>query len=179
MRFIQNINMWLILLTHSSVSLHSLSKLGLKTEDLPVPLLSRLKCLEQLDLSGNSLEEMPHGMCLPSLLKLDLSNNDLEDVTTLESLTSLEELKVEDNLYLTVSIDLLFEMYVLYMFCTWAFFCVSNCLMYEHFFQVNDNYKLMVLLPKMRVYNGKDISTTANHVRFIAGENLRTRVWTE
>ncbi|XP_062341344.1 leucine-rich repeat and WD repeat-containing protein 1 [Osmerus eperlanus] len=120
----------------------NLSKLGLKSEDLSVPLLSRLKCLEQLDLSGNSLEEMPQGMCLPSLLKLDLSNNDLEDVTTLESLTSLEELKVEDNLYLTV----------------------------------NDNYKLMVLLPKMRVYNGKDISTTANHVRFIAGENLRTRV---
>ena len=123
--------MGLTLLTHSSVFLHSLSKLGLKSEDLPVPLLSRLKCLEQLDLSGNSLEEMPQGMCLPSLLKLDLSNNDLEDVTTLESLTSLEELKVEDNLYLTVNIELGF-----YVCCTWALFCVSNCSMYdEHFFR--------------------------------------------
>lgn len=42
--------------------------------------------------------------------------------------------------------------------------------------QVSDNYKLMVLLPKLRMYNGKDISTTANHLRFVYTENLMTRV---
>uniref|UniRef100_A0A3Q2YJ18 Leucine-rich repeat and WD repeat-containing protein 1 n=1 Tax=Hippocampus comes TaxID=109280 RepID=A0A3Q2YJ18_HIPCM len=41
---------------------------------------------------------------------------------------------------------------------------------------VSDNYKLMTLLPKLRSYNGKDITSTANHVRFVFTENLRTRV---
>ncbi len=43
--------------------------------------------------------------------------------------------------------------------------------------QVSDNYKLMVLLPNLRIYNGKDVSTTANHLRYVYSENLRTRVW--
>lgn len=42
--------------------------------------------------------------------------------------------------------------------------------------QVSDNYKLMVLLPNLRIYNGKDITTTANHLRYVYSENLRTRV---
>lgn len=120
----------------------NLSKLGFKSQDLPVPLLSRLKCLEQLDLSGNCLQELPAGLCLPSLRSLDLTNNEMEDIATLETLTNLEELKIEENVYITI----------------------------------NDNYKLMVLLPKLRIYNGKDISTTANHMRFIYSENLRSRV---
>ncbi|TMS14062.1 Leucine-rich repeat and WD repeat-containing protein 1 [Larimichthys crocea] len=40
---------------------------------------------------------------------------------------------------------------------------------------VSDNYKLMVLLPNLRMYNGKDVSTTANHLRYVYTENLRTR----
>uniref|UniRef100_A0A8C8MD30 Leucine-rich repeat and WD repeat-containing protein 1 n=1 Tax=Oncorhynchus tshawytscha TaxID=74940 RepID=A0A8C8MD30_ONCTS len=108
----------------------NLSKLGLKSSDLPVPLLSRLRCLEQLDLSGNRLQEMPSGLVLPSLRSLDLTNNEMEDVTTLDTLTTLEDLRMEDNLYITV----------------------------------NDNYKLIILLPMLRFYNGKDISNTANHV---------------
>uniref|UniRef100_A0A6Q2ZD17 Leucine-rich repeat and WD repeat-containing protein 1 n=1 Tax=Esox lucius TaxID=8010 RepID=A0A6Q2ZD17_ESOLU len=120
----------------------NLANLCLRRHDLPVPLLSRLCCLEQLDLSGNRLQEMPPGLSLPSLRTLDLSNNDMEDVTTLNSLTTLEELRIEDNLYVTIT----------------------------------DNYKLMILLPKLRIYNGKDISTTANHMRFVNSENLRKRV---
>ncbi|XP_030293946.1 leucine-rich repeat and WD repeat-containing protein 1 isoform X2 [Sparus aurata] len=120
----------------------TLSKLGLKHQDLPVKLLSRLQSLERWDLSGNRLQELPKKLELPALLYLDLSDNQMEDVTTLESLSGLEELKLEDNLYITVS----------------------------------DNYKLMVLLPKLRMYNGKDISTTANHLRFVYTENLMTRI---
>uniref|UniRef100_A0A8C7KWT8 Leucine-rich repeat and WD repeat-containing protein 1 n=1 Tax=Oncorhynchus kisutch TaxID=8019 RepID=A0A8C7KWT8_ONCKI len=82
----------------------NLSKLGLKSSDLPVPLLSRLRCLEQLDLSGNRLQEMPSGLVLPSLRSLDLTNNEMEDVTTLDTLTTLEDLRIEDNLYITVRI---------------------------------------------------------------------------
>uniref|UniRef100_A0A8C7QE61 Leucine-rich repeat and WD repeat-containing protein 1 n=1 Tax=Oncorhynchus mykiss TaxID=8022 RepID=A0A8C7QE61_ONCMY len=120
----------------------NLSKLGLKSSDLPVPLLSRLRCLEQLDLSGNRLQEMPSGLVLPSLRSLDLTNNEMEDVTTLDTLTTLEDLRMEDNLYITI----------------------------------NDNYKLIILLPKLRFYNGKDISDTANHIRYANSENLRKRV---
>lgn len=120
----------------------NLSRLGLKPQDLPVRLLSQLRSLERLDLSGNKLEELPKNLELPALCYLDLSDNQLEDVTTLESLSSLEELKMEDNLYITVS----------------------------------DNYKLMVLLPKLRIHNGKDVSTTANHLRYVYIENLRTRI---
>ncbi|XP_034744926.1 leucine-rich repeat and WD repeat-containing protein 1 isoform X1 [Etheostoma cragini] len=120
----------------------NLSRLGLKSQDLPVRLLSRLRYLERWDLSGNRLQELPKNLELPTLRYLDLSDNQLEDVTALESLSNLEELKMEDNLYITVS----------------------------------DNYKLMVLLPKLRIHNGKDVSTTANHLRYVYTENLRTRI---
>ncbi|KAI3373949.1 hypothetical protein L3Q82_022520, partial [Scortum barcoo] len=120
----------------------NLSRLALKPQDLPVKLLSCLRSLERWDLSGNRLQELPRNLELPALRYLDLSDNQMEDVTTLESLSGLEELKMEDNLYITVS----------------------------------DNYKLMVLLPNLRMYNGKDISTTANHLRYVYSENLRTRI---
>ncbi|XP_029925685.1 leucine-rich repeat and WD repeat-containing protein 1 isoform X2 [Myripristis murdjan] len=120
----------------------NLSKLGLKAQDLPVRLLSRLQSLERWDLSGNGLQELPRGLELPELRFLDLSDNQMEDVTTLDSLTGLEELKMEDNIYITVS----------------------------------DNYKLMVLLPKLRIYNGKDISITANNMRFTYSSNLQHRM---
>lgn len=44
-------------------------------------------------------------------------------------------------------------------------------------YQVSDTYKLMVLLPNLRIYNGKDVSTSANHLRYVYSDNLRTRVW--
>lgn len=80
----------------------SLSKLGLKHQDLPVKLLSRLVSLERLNLCGNTMQEFPRDLRLPLLSFLDMSDNQVEDVTTLEALTSLEELKMENNLYVTV-----------------------------------------------------------------------------
>lgn len=82
--------------------LFSLSKMGLKLQDLPVKLLSRLQSLERWDLSGNRLQEFPKNLELRALRYLDLSDNQMEDVTTLESLSSLEELKMDDNFYITV-----------------------------------------------------------------------------
>lgn len=120
----------------------NLSKLGLKCQDLPAGLLSRLQSLERLDLSGNRLQEFPRNLKLPALKQLDLSDNQMEDVTSLESLSCLEELHMEDNLYVTVS----------------------------------DNYKLMVLLPQLRMYNGKDVSSTAKHLRYVYSDNLKTRI---
>ncbi|XP_008304499.1 leucine-rich repeat and WD repeat-containing protein 1 [Stegastes partitus] len=120
----------------------NLSKMGLQLQDLSVKLLSRLRALERWDLSENRLQGFHKNLELPMLRYLDLSDNQMEDVTTLESLSGLEELKMDDNLYITVS----------------------------------DNYKLMVLLPNLRIYNGKDVSTTANHLRYVYSDNLRTRV---
>lgn len=34
----------------------------------------------------------------------------------------------------------------------------------------------MVLLPKLRLYNSKDITSSANHLRFVYTEHLKTRV---
>lgn len=76
--------------------------MGLKLQDLPVKLLSRLSSLESLDLSRNRLHEFPRNLELPALRCLDLSDNQMEDVTTLEALSGVEELKIEDNLYITV-----------------------------------------------------------------------------
>ncbi|XP_061659222.1 leucine-rich repeat and WD repeat-containing protein 1 [Syngnathoides biaculeatus] len=120
----------------------NLSKLGLKSTDLPVKLLSRLRSLERWDLSGNRLQEFPKNLELPKLIFLDLSDNQMEDVDSIAALCSLEEVKMEDNLYITVS----------------------------------DSYKLMTLLDNLRSYNGKHITTTANHVRFVFTKNLRTRI---
>ncbi|KAM9332813.1 leucine-rich repeat and WD repeat-containing protein 1 [Pholidichthys leucotaenia] len=120
----------------------SLFNMGLKPQDLPIKLLSRLRSLERLNLSANRLHQFPRNLELPALRYLDLSDNQFDDVTTLESLSSLEELKLEDNLYITVS----------------------------------DSHKLMVLLPKLKIYNGKDITSSANHVRFVYSHNLRTQI---
>ncbi|XP_077062675.1 leucine-rich repeat and WD repeat-containing protein 1 [Siphateles boraxobius] len=120
----------------------NLSRMGLKSSDLPVPLLSKLCSLEQLDLSGNMLQEIPKGLCLPCLKILNCSNNDMEDVTSLEALRNIEELRLEDNLYLTV----------------------------------NDEHKVIFLLPRLRMFNGKDISSTAHHIRHGSTEILRKRV---
>ena len=42
--------------------------------------------------------------------------------------------------------------------------------------QVNDEYKLIVLLPKLKMYNDKDISSRADHVRHTSSSILYNRV---
>ncbi|KAI5089429.1 leucine-rich repeat and WD repeat-containing protein 1 [Silurus meridionalis] len=81
----------------------NLSRMGLKNQDLPVALLNKLSSLEDLDLSGNMMQKLPARLFLPRLRLLNFSNNDLEDVTSLAALSGLEELRLDDNLYLTVS----------------------------------------------------------------------------
>ncbi|MCI4394547.1 hypothetical protein PGIGA_G00170040 [Pangasianodon gigas] len=120
----------------------NLSRMGLKNQDLSVPLLNKLSALEELDLSGNMLQKLPAGLSLPRLRLLNFSNNDMEEVTSLVALTGLEELRLDDNFYLTVS----------------------------------DEHKVLFLLPKLKILNGKDISSTANHIRYVNSEILRKRV---
>ncbi|TRY66726.1 hypothetical protein DNTS_029723, partial [Danionella cerebrum] len=120
----------------------NLSRMALKSEDLPVLLLSKLCSLEQLDLSGNMLQKIPKGLHLPGLKTLNCSDNEMEDVLSLEALSNIEELKLEDNMYLTV----------------------------------NDEHKVIFLLPKLRKFNGKDIRSTANHIRHGSTEILSKRV---
>ncbi|XP_060719562.1 leucine-rich repeat and WD repeat-containing protein 1 isoform X1 [Tachysurus vachellii] len=120
----------------------NLSRMGLKNKDLSVALLNKLSALEELDLSGNMLQKLPDGLSLPCTRLLNFSNNDMEDVTSLKVLSGLEELRLDDNLYLTVS----------------------------------DEHKVMFLLPKLKILNGKDIGSTANHIRYVNSEILRKRV---
>ncbi|XP_078535796.1 leucine-rich repeat and WD repeat-containing protein 1 isoform X2 [Lissotriton helveticus] len=120
----------------------NLSKMQLKTNDLDPELFSQMKSLQELNLSGNLLSDIPSGLKLPNLRVLNCADNQLEDVTLFGSLSALEELNYDDNLYLTIS----------------------------------DDYKVMCLLPNLRRLNGKDITSSANHVRFVNGRELTNRV---
>ncbi|NXH09171.1 LRWD1 protein, partial [Bucco capensis] len=83
----------------------SLSKLQLKTEDLDPRLFSRLRHLQNLDLSDNLLDRFPSSLTLPNLRVLNCNNNRLEDVTALKQFPLLEELTYKDNVYLTLNDD--------------------------------------------------------------------------
>ena len=86
-----------------SAPLPSLSGLNLLSEDLDIKLLSRLKQLQELDLSDNQLETLPADLGLPHLQVLHCANNQLSDVTHLCQFPQLEELSLEGNPFLTVS----------------------------------------------------------------------------
>ncbi|KAJ1185258.1 hypothetical protein NDU88_002052 [Pleurodeles waltl] len=101
-----------------------------------------MRSLQELNLSGNLLSDIPSDLKLPNLRVLNCADNQLEDVTLFEHLSALEELNYDDNLYMTIS----------------------------------DDYKVMCLLPKLRRLNGKDITSSANHVRFVNGRELTNRV---
>lgn len=81
----------------------SLSRLNLLSEHLDPKLLSRLKQLQELDLSHNLLEALPANLGLPHLRILRCANNQLGDVTALCQFPELEELSMEGNPFLTVS----------------------------------------------------------------------------
>ncbi|CAI9173180.1 unnamed protein product [Rangifer tarandus platyrhynchus] len=80
-----------------------LSGLNLLSEDLDIKLLSRLKQLQELDLSNNQLETLPADLGLPHLQVLHCANNQLSDITPLCQFRQLEELGLEGNPFLTVS----------------------------------------------------------------------------
>ncbi|KAK2498907.1 hypothetical protein MC885_010222 [Smutsia gigantea] len=83
-----------------------LSGLDLLSEDLDPKLLSRLKLLQELDLSNNQLETLPADLGLAQLRILRCANNQLGDVTALCQFPHLEELSLEGNPFLTVSDNL-------------------------------------------------------------------------
>ncbi|XP_078404528.1 leucine-rich repeat and WD repeat-containing protein 1 isoform X1 [Cetorhinus maximus] len=120
----------------------NLSNLHLKTSDLDPKLFSQLRMLEELDVSGNLLTEIPDNLGLVNLRLLNCANNDMEQITSLNQFKNLEDLICEDNLYLTIC----------------------------------DIYKVMYLLPNLRRLNGKDITSSANHLRFVNSRRLMSLV---
>ncbi|XP_016002008.2 leucine-rich repeat and WD repeat-containing protein 1 [Rousettus aegyptiacus] len=83
-----------------------LSGLKLHSEHLDPKLLSRLKQLQELDLSNNQLESLPANLGLSHLRILRCANNQLGDVTTFCQFPQLEELSLEGNPFLTVNDNL-------------------------------------------------------------------------
>ncbi|NXP50416.1 LRWD1 protein, partial [Heliornis fulica] len=83
----------------------NLSKLQLKSGDLDPRLFSRLRHLQNLDLSDNLLDKFPNSLTLPDLRVLNCNNNKLEDVTALKQFPLLEELTYENNVSLTLNDD--------------------------------------------------------------------------
>ncbi|CAK6444568.1 unnamed protein product [Pipistrellus nathusii] len=83
-----------------------LSGLELHSEHLDPKLLSRLKQLQELDLSNNQLEVLPDNLGLSHLRVLHCCNNQLGDVTALCQFPKLEELSLEGNPFLTVNDNL-------------------------------------------------------------------------
>ncbi|XP_072909846.1 leucine-rich repeat and WD repeat-containing protein 1 isoform X2 [Hemitrygon akajei] len=79
-----------------------LSNLNLKTSDLDPVLFSQLLELEELDVSGNRLTEIPNDLGLANLKCLNCANNDLEQITSLGQFVNLEDLNCDDNLHLTI-----------------------------------------------------------------------------
>ncbi|XP_077336658.1 leucine-rich repeat and WD repeat-containing protein 1-like [Lithobates pipiens] len=81
----------------------NLSKMHLETKDVDPHLFSQMINLEELDISKNSLSEIPQKISLPKLRVLNFIDNQVEDVTSLHQFPNLEEVLYEENLYLTVS----------------------------------------------------------------------------
>ncbi|KAM4796497.1 leucine-rich repeat and WD repeat-containing protein 1 [Rhinophrynus dorsalis] len=120
----------------------NLSNMHLEAKDINSQLFSQMVNLEELDLSKNSLSELPENLDLHNLKVLNFSDNQVDDITILKQFPKLEEVMYEDNIYLTTS----------------------------------DNYKVYCLLPKLRRLNNKDITSQANHVRFVNHRELSNRV---
>uniref|UniRef100_A0A6I8SU07 Leucine-rich repeat and WD repeat-containing protein 1 n=1 Tax=Xenopus tropicalis TaxID=8364 RepID=A0A6I8SU07_XENTR len=120
----------------------NLSKMHLEMKDIDPKLFSQMVNLDELDISHNTLSELPDNLGLHNLRILNFADNHVEDVTVLKQFPNLEEVIYEDNIYLTVS----------------------------------DNYKVFCLLPKLRRLNNKDITSLANHVRFVNHRELSNRV---
>ncbi|KAL0994469.1 hypothetical protein UPYG_G00122650 [Umbra pygmaea] len=146
--------------------------MGKITEELLLekctPKTTDLEAIKTLNLSNLCLKRgdlhVPLLSRLCSLEKLDLSGNKLQEMPPDLSLPSLRTLDLSNNdMEDVTTLNTLTELEELRL--------EDNL-----YITVTDNYKLMILLPKLRIYNGKDISTTANHMRYVNSENLRKRV---
>ncbi|XP_038565288.1 leucine-rich repeat and WD repeat-containing protein 1 isoform X1 [Micropterus salmoides] len=132
------------------------------------PKTNKLEQIKTLNLSRLALkhQDLPVRLLsrLQSLERWDLSGNRLQELPKNLELPALRYLDLSDNQMEDVTtLESLSGLEELKM--------EDNL-----YITVSDNYKLMVLLPNLRIYNGKDVSTTANHLRFVYSENLRTRI---
>ncbi|XP_069766642.1 leucine-rich repeat and WD repeat-containing protein 1 [Narcine bancroftii] len=131
-----------LLCVNTQTSFLSLSNLNLKTNDLDRELFSQLLELEELNVSGNLLTEIPDNLGLASLKYLNCANNDLEQITSFSQFEKLEDVNCEDNLQLTIC----------------------------------DTYKLIYLLPNLRLLNGSNITSNAYQLRFVNSRQLKCQV---
>ncbi|XP_062289242.1 leucine-rich repeat and WD repeat-containing protein 1 isoform X1 [Scomber scombrus] len=132
------------------------------------PTTNKLEEIKTLNLSrlGLNTKDLPLRLLsrLQSLQRLDLSGNRLQEFIRNVELTALRYLDLSDNQMEDVTtLESLSGLEELKM--------DDNL-----YITVSDNYKLMVLLPNLRIYNSKDVSTTANHLRYVYSENLQTRI---
>ncbi|KAM4047956.1 leucine-rich repeat and WD repeat-containing protein 1 isoform 1-T2 [Anomaloglossus baeobatrachus] len=133
-----------------------------------LPRSNHLKNVKTLNLSKMHLETKDIDSQLFSqmvnLEVLDISQNNLTDLPGRLSLPKLKVVNLSDNQVEDVT--------VLQQFPN------LEEVMYEEnlYLTVSDNYKVCCLLPKLRRLNNKDITSLANHVRFVNHRELSSRV---
>ncbi|XP_075450439.1 leucine-rich repeat and WD repeat-containing protein 1 isoform X1 [Ascaphus truei] len=133
-----------------------------------LPKSSRLKDLKTVNLSKMQLKSEdidPQLFCqMVKLEELDISHNFLSELPSNLHLHNLLVLNFSDN-----QVE---EVISLKQFPN------LEEVMYEEnmYLTVSDNYKVFCLLPKLRRLNSKDITSIANHVRFVNHRELSSRV---
>ncbi|XP_056414729.1 leucine-rich repeat and WD repeat-containing protein 1 [Hyla sarda] len=133
-----------------------------------LPKSHHLKDVQKLNLSKMQLESKDIDVQLLSqmqnLEELDISKNNLSELPGKLGLPKLRVLNFSDNQVEEVTILKQFPS--------------LEEVMYEEnlYLTVSDNYKLCCLLPKLRRLNNKDITSLANHVRFVNHRELSSRV---
>ncbi|XP_053560572.1 leucine-rich repeat and WD repeat-containing protein 1 [Bombina bombina] len=133
-----------------------------------LPKSTRLKDIKTLKLSkmnlqSNNLDPQLFSQ-MEKLEELDISKNLLSELPENLNLVNLRVLNFADNQVEEVT--------------TLTQFPNLEELIYEEnlYLTVSDNYKVFCLLPKLRRLNNKDITSLANHVRFVNHRELSNRV---
>ncbi|CAL8365281.1 unnamed protein product [Lota lota] len=136
--------------------------------EMASPKTKTLEQIKTLKLSrlGLKCKDLPVKLLsrLQSLESWDLCGNRIEELPRGLALPTLRSLDLSDNKMEDVTtLDSLTSLEELKL--------EGNI-----YITVNDEYKLMVLLPKLKMYNGKDISSRADHVRHTSRNILHNRV---
>ncbi|XP_005809933.1 leucine-rich repeat and WD repeat-containing protein 1 [Xiphophorus maculatus] len=132
------------------------------------PKTNKLEQIETLNLSKMALklEDLPVKLLsrLRSLERWDLSGNRLQEFPKCLELPALRYLDLSDNQMEDVT-------------TLKSLRALEELKMDDNLYiTVSDNYKLFVLLPNLRIYNSKDVTATANRLRYVYSDNLRTRM---
>ncbi|KAG8590253.1 hypothetical protein GDO81_006692 [Engystomops pustulosus] len=133
-----------------------------------LPTSNHLKNVKTLNLSKMQLDTEdidPHLFSeMLNLEELDISKNNLSELPEKLNLLNLKILNFSDNQVEDVTVLQQFPK--------------LEEVMYEEnlYLTVSDNYKVCCLLPKLRRLNNKDITSLANHIRFVNHRELSNRV---